>query len=280
MRIRLVGLGLVCAACVSGQYRHRFSWQNYCFDHPGSVVCPGHEYAVKRNRNGATGSLVSAAPSPIVGGIDWRFADPDSDALAGIHFSALSESPLGRALITELGAKQGLTEVDIEMLLDGLAGVDRIALSIRDNRILAMLTGRFPDLLPTQEADLKFAPIPGNMMLFGHAEAVDDALRRIATQAMPAGSVEFAEEWQATSEIWVIGSPGLVGPEAVNAGVKRFWMTLAVRDRLSSDLAFEFDAAPGVDTVQALQTALGPATVEGTAIHTRVSVNAAEARQK
>jgi hypothetical protein len=281
MRIRLLGLGLACAACVCGQYRHRFSWQNYCFDHPGSVVCGGHEYAVKRNKSGATGALVSAPPSPMVDGIDWRFADPDSDALAGIHFSALSESPLGRTLITQLGAKQGFTEADIERLLDGLAGVDRIALSIRDKRIVAMLTGRFPDPpLPTQEAGLKFAPISGNMMLFGHAEAVDEALRRIATQAMPAGSVEFAEEWQATSELWLIGAPGLVGPEAVNAGVKRFWITLAVRDRFSSDLALEFDAAPGVDTVQALQTALGPATVEGTAIHSRVSVNAEEARQK
>src|ERR1041384_4263608 len=113
MRLRLIAVGLACVAGVCGQHRHRFSWQNYCFDHPGSIVCSGHEYAVKRpgqKKNGASGGFVSAPPSPIVGGIDWRFADPDSDALAGIHFSALSESPLGRALIAQLGAKQGLTE--------------------------------------------------------------------------------------------------------------------------------------------------------------------------
>jgi len=118
--------------------------------------------------------------------IDWRFADPFPDVLVGFNFSALSASPLARRLIEQLGARQGLTEVDMRKIFDGLSGVDQGALSVRDNRIVVMFTGRVTDstvLVP--DADLKAVPVSGNAILIGHASAVDQAVERIAMKSPP-----------------------------------------------------------------------------------------------
>src|SRR5258708_36133185 len=157
MRTRVLGLGLVCAASLCGQH-HRFSWQEACFKNPSAVFCQGHEYFSKHpgtpSKDGASAD-VGTDPFPstpeevtpsviVVGAIDWRFADPQADALAGFNFSGLSASPIARALIAhlgaiQLGAEQGLTEADIQKVFDRLCGVDQVALSVRENKIVAMV---------------------------------------------------------------------------------------------------------------------------------------------
>jgi len=172
MRIRTLVLSLVWADSLCGQ--SRFRWQDYCFNHPASPVCRGHEYAIKKpkpGKDGASQNVVTnpypsptenITPSPVVaGGIDWRFADPLPDALAGFNFSGLSASPLARRMIAQLGATQGLTEVDMHKIFDGLSGVDQGALSVRGNRIVALFTGRVTDsTVIVPEADLKPCRFP------------------------------------------------------------------------------------------------------------------------
>ncbi len=207
----------------------------------------------------------------VVGGIDWRFADPVADALVGINISRLSASPLGGSLIAQLGANQGLTEADMLKIFEGLSGVDQVALSVRDNRIVAMVTGRFTNsTLPAPEAGLKAVPVSGNAMLGGHADAADQALQRIAMKSPP----------QANSELWAVGSPGLVGPQAVSAGMKRFSLTVSIRDRLASDVAFEINGVPNANTLGMLQTTFGNATLEGNVVHVRTSMEADDVEQR
>jgi hypothetical protein len=292
VKICVLALGFVWAVSLCGQ--SRFSWQDYCFKNPGAPVCRGNDYAVKppaRTKDSAPRNVVTSprpstsgtvAPSLIVvGGIDWRFADPFADALVGFNFRGLSNSLLTRSLIAQLGAKQGLTEADIQKIFDGLAGVDQVALSIRNNRMVALVTGSVADsTLPPPEAGLKAVPISGSGMLFGHADAVDQAVQRIAMKIPPTELTRLAEERQASSDFWAIGSAGLVGPQAVSAGVKRFSLTVWIRDRLTSDVALEFNRVPSANTLQKWQTKLGATTVEGNSIHLRVLMEADDVQQK
>jgi hypothetical protein len=291
MSVRIFALGLVCAASLFAQ-RRRFSWEDLCFKNPGSPVCRGNDYAVKPQpknappRNVVTNPFPSASPSAnpsliVLGGIDWRFADPFADALIGFNFSALSASPLARNLIAQLEAGQGLTEPDMQRILAGLAGVDQIAISVRNNRIVAMLTGRVTDsALPPSEAGFKAIRIPGNAMLIGHAGDVDQAAYRMAAKGPLSELARLAMERQLNGEFWAVGSAGFAGPQALRSGVKRFYLTVSVRDRLSSDVAFEFDAAPGAEALRMSQTTLGAATLEGNAIHARMSMEAGEIQQR
>src|SRR5947208_16231692 len=103
MRIRVLVLSLLWGASLYGQRGHRhFNWQNYCFSNPASPVCSGHDYAIKRPRaskNGpASGSGVTYSdPSsgdvtgtPILdGGIDWRFADAEAEAIGRFDLGGL-----------------------------------------------------------------------------------------------------------------------------------------------------------------------------------------------
>jgi hypothetical protein len=296
MTIRMLALGLVWAAMLCGQ--SRFRWQDYCFKNPASPVCRGNDYAVKppapakdtAPRGVVTNPLPStpqaAKPSIVkpslivVGGIDWRFADPFPDALVGFNFSRLSASPLTRSLITLLGARQGLAEADLQKIFDGLSGVDQVALSVRNDRIVAMVTGSVADALPAPEAGLKAVPLTGSAMLVGHADAVDQAMQRIAMKGPPTELTRLAEQRQASSEFWAIGSAGLGGPQLASAGVKRFLLTVSVQNRLISDLALEFSGVPSASTLRTWQTKLGAATVEGNAVHVRTSMEAEEAQQR
>jgi hypothetical protein len=288
----------VLAASLCGQ--SRFSWQDYCFKNPGAPVCRGNDYAVKPPapaKNAAPSGVVTSPSSPtpravssprtatpsliVVGGIDWRFADPFADALVGFNFNRLSSSPLARSLITLLGARRGLSEADIQKIFDGLSGVDQVALSIRNNRIVVMVTGSVAgSTLPAPEAGLKAVPTSAGGMLFGHPDAVDQALQRMAMKSPPTELARLAEERQASSEFWAIGSAALVGPQAVGAGVKRFFLTVWFRNNLTSDVALEFNGVPSPNALRTWQTKLGAATVEGNAVHARASMEADEVRQK
>jgi hypothetical protein len=289
--MRILALGALCAASLCGQ--QRFSWQDACFKNPAAPYCPGHEFAVKpappsaAPRSVVTGHSFSstqrgAAPAMIVvGGIDWRFADPFPDVLVGFNFSSLAASPLARSLISQLGARQGLTDADLQKIFDGLAGVDQVAFSARGNQVVVMVTGAVADsTLPAPEAGWKAVPISGNAMLVGTAGAVDDAVRRINMKVPPSELTRLAEERQASSEFWAVGSAGLIGPQLLSAGVKRFSLIVSVRDRLISDVAFEFNGMPDERTLRMWQSRLGNATLEGNALHLRMAMEADEVQAK
>jgi len=298
VRILILVLGWVSAVCLYGQ--SHFSWQDYCFKNPASPVCKGNDYAVKHPRaaqdnssksvvvspfqstsQGAKSSLVKPA-SIIVGGVDWRFADPFADVLVGFNFSRLSASPIARNMIAMAGAKHGLRPAEIQKVFDGLAGVDQIALSIRSNRVVAMVTGSVADsTLPVLEAALKIAPVSAGAMLVGHASTVDQAIQRIAMNGPSTEWIRSAEARQASSEFWAIGSAGLVGPQATGSGVKGFSLTVWIRDRLTSDVSLEFSGAPSAGTLAMWRTKLGNgAVVEGKTLHLRTSLESDEIQEK
>lgn len=306
MRIRIIALGLVWAACLHGQARN-FSWQDLCFKNPAAPVCQGNDYAVKPQKKEAptpsvvtNGSLstprgVKASPANrssanpalnpsliAVGGIDWRFADPFADAVVGLNFSGISTSSLVRGMITMLGAKQGLTEADTQKLFDRLSGVDQAAISVHNNRMVAMITGSVADAgLPAPEAGLKAVLVSGGAMLIGHAEAVDQAMQRIAMKGPATALTRSYEARQGNSEFWTVGSARSAGPQAASAGLKQFALTVWIRNRVTTDLTLELNGVPSANALRTWQAQLGSAaTVEGNAVHVRTSLEADEVQQK
>jgi hypothetical protein len=299
----MIAVGLVCTASLWAQ---KFSWQDACFKNPGAPYCPGHDFAIKPQppteqkskgvvtntfspnanatpRGSRSNGNGTTAPALIsIGGIDWRFADPFPDALIGMNFSRLSGSPMARALVAQLGAQQGLNTADLEKIFDGLSDVDQVAISVHNNRMVAMITGQVTETaaMPVPEAGFKIVPITGNSMLLGHADAVDQAARRVAAPAWPSDLTRMAEERQASCEFWLIGSAGLAGPQAASTGLKRFTMAVYIRDRLISDIAFEFNGIPAPAVLKNLQTAVGPISVEGATAHYRMSIEASEVQQR
>jgi hypothetical protein len=116
-------------------------------------------------------------------------------------------------------------------------------------------------------------------MLVGHADAVDQAIQRLGIKGPPSELTRLAEGRQARSEFWAIASPGLVGPQAVSAGIKRLSLTVWIRDSVTSDVTFEFNGVPSANTLRTWQAKLGNATVEGNAVHLRMSMEAAEVQR-
>src|ERR1700693_3848416 len=200
MKIRILAFGLAWTLCLYGQHQ-RFSWQDSCFKNPGLPYCDGHDFAVKPNKDGKTpsagtspGTLPSMPSAVDAGGIDWRFADPSADALAVLKCSKLSASPLAHSLIDLLGANQRLSQPEVENIFRGLSGVDQVALSLREDRIVLLVTGRTPDpILPVPEAGWKAVSLAGNAILIGHAGAVDQAVQRLS-MASPLGEVAGRSE--------------------------------------------------------------------------------------
>jgi hypothetical protein len=284
MKIGILALGFVCAASVSGQHQ-RFSWQEACFKNPTAPYCDGHDFFVKptKNKDGTISSAGtwSAMPSAVdAGGIDWRFADPAADTLAVLSCSKLGASPIAHSVIDELGAGQGLGQPELQTIYRALSGLDEVALSIRADRIVLMVTGRTPDsILPAPEAGWKAVPLAGNVVLIGHTDMVDQAVQRLSI-ANPLGELaDMALHRPAESDFWAAGSSKLVGPEAVTAGVKLFTLTASIRDRLSSDTTFEFNGVPEASVIKAWLSTLADAKIEGNAVHVKMSKEADETRQ-
>jgi len=283
MRIRILAFGFVCAASLCGQHQ-RFSWQEACFKNPAAPYCSGHDFAVKPTKNGATpsaGTSPGTLPSTVdAAGIDWRFSDPSADTLAVLNCSKLSASPLAHSLIDLLGANQGLRQLDVQNIFRGLSGVDQVALSVREDRIVLLVTGRTPDsILPAPEAGWKAVSLAGNAILIGHADAVDQAVQRLS-MATPLGDLaDIALQRQADSDFWAVGSAKLASPEAITAGVKLFSLTASIRDRLTSDTAFEFNGVPEASPLRAWLSTLVDAKIEGNVVHVRMSKEADETWQ-
>src|SRR4029077_8029044 len=125
VNIRILAIGLACAAGLFGQYHRRFSWQDACFNNPRLPYCNGHDSAVRPTKGGdpktGTSSGTSSAMDPTVDadGVDWRFAAPSSDALAVLRGSQVSTSPVGHNLIDQLGATEGLSQADVQNVFRG-----------------------------------------------------------------------------------------------------------------------------------------------------------------
>src|SRR5258706_3466720 len=297
MRRRVLAFGIIgtlWAASLAGQ-RRRMSWQDACFNHPTARFCAGREFAVKpppRGKNARAGKGATAGdpsgfepeietPSVIVmGAIDWRFADPLADVLVGINASSLAAWPAARNVIARLGAKHGLTETDLNKIFEGLTGLSRIGLSVHDDRIVVMITGVGDSTFPALEAGWKSVPVGRNTMLVGHADAVELAVQRIEVEEPPADRTRLGEGWQADGECWAMGSGGLAGPQAVSAGMKRFLLTVATRERISSNVALEFDGVPDANTLKLWPATLGGATIEGHMVHVRISMEGDELQQR
>jgi hypothetical protein len=292
MRIRILALGLFCVVGLSGQHR-RFSWQNYCFNNPASPVCKGRDYAVKRpprTKNGQTPGSAATNPDlstgempagPDVNGIDWRFADPEADALAGFDLTRLRNSPLARDLLARLGAGQGLSDADMQKVFERLSGVDRAALSMRGGRMVAVIVGRTMDaVLIAPDGGLKAVPVSANSMFIGHADAVDQAVRRLSINGPPSELTQAAWELQGSGEFWAVGKAGLAGSEADTAGMKDFSMTVSIGSKLAGDAAFQFEKEPPAGAVQLWQTTLGATTLEDGVLHVRLSMEPDEVKEK
>lgn len=292
MKLRVVALGLASALTLAGQ--HRFSWQDACFKNPGLPYCPGHEFAVKHKRNeknDAPGGVAKASaanpadeaatPSVVkVNGIDWRFADPDADAIAALDLTQI-RGPLARTIVNRFAAAQGLNETDTTRLFEALLSVQSIAVSVRSNRVLMMVGRRASDShTPTMPPGWKTAPVLGGGMLIGLAEDVDAAARRIAEQVRLGELASLAEERDAEGEFWAAGSGSLAGEAATRAGVKRFWLTVSMRDTLGAELVYELGHPAESAGPQNWPPTFGHPTVDGNLVRSAISIEPEELRDR
>jgi hypothetical protein len=215
----------------------------------------------------------------MVAAMDWRFVDPFADAVLGINFSRIVDSSLAQSLVAQLGAKAGMTEADVKKLFDGLSGLDQIALSVRGDKMVVMMTGSVTETSPPPpEAGMKVVSVSAGVMLLGTPDAVDQAMQRINMKVPLSDMAKSAQERQAGSEFWAMGSARLFGPQAQSAGLRRFFLTVWIRNNLISDLAFEFNGVPNPKALQGLSKLGG--TLEGNVLHARTAIEASELQQK
>jgi hypothetical protein len=215
----------------------------------------------------------------MVAAMDWRFVDPFADAVVGINFSRIVDSSLAQSMVAQLGAKAGLTPEDVKKLFDGLSGLDQIALSVRENKMVVMMTGSLTETSPPPaEAGMKVVPVTAGVMLMGTPDAVDQAFQRINMRVPLSDLAKSAQERQAASEFWAMGSARLFGQQAVSAGLNRFFLTVWIRNNLISDLAFEFNGVPNPKALAGLSKLGG--TLEGNVLHSRTAIEANELQQK
>jgi hypothetical protein len=110
------------------------------------------------------------SPTIDAAGIDWRFADPSADALAALDCSKLPASSFAHSVIDQLASARGLSSTDAQNIFRALSGVKQVALSVRADTILILVTGRPADaILPSLQAGWKSAPFGENTLLIGQA---------------------------------------------------------------------------------------------------------------
>jgi hypothetical protein len=288
MKLRVFILGLAWTYCLYGQRPPKgFDFDEACFRNPSLPYCTMRDFVNKpapATKGGKPAysvgtSMPGATATTDAAGIDWRFADPSADALGVLNCSNLSATPLAHSLIEQLGSNQGLTPQETQNVFRALSSVSQVAISIRENKILILATGRTADsILPAPEAGWKAVPLGGTTMI-GHADAVDQALQRLATDNPLGELAGTALQRTGDSEFWAVWSAKLASPEAVSAGVKRFALTASMRDRLTSDTVFEFDGAPDPGAMKGWMNTLGDAKIEGNAVRVRLSMEADESRR-
>ncbi len=293
-------LALACA--LTAPVFAQTTWQDRCFKNPGLPYCQGRDFAVKKQApapaptpaairgsgSGAPTRFSSPGTQPalqVIDAIDWRFADPFPDLLMGFTFSNLSKSTLAQTVVSDLAARSGLNADDVKKMFDSLSSVDHVVVSVKGQRVVAMITGSVTGMATAPaDAQVKSVPISGNAMLVGHPDAVDQALRRMSfgnNTAPQSDLTRAGAERQASADLWALGSPELVG--AAGSGMQRFSMSVIVRDRLWTDIGFEFATMPPpalARKMTAQPTPYGATVVEGNAIHMRLSMDENQVRQQ
>ena len=101
------------------------------------------------------------------------------------------------------------------------------------------------------EAGWKAVPVAPGAMMVGHAEAVNQALQRIATKAPLTELMRLAEQQRANTDFWVTGG----------------------------DTVIEFSGVPDANAVRMWSARAGAVTINGYTIQTGVSMEAAEVQQ-
>jgi len=290
--VRTLIAGLLLAASLHAQYGHqRFSWQEACYKNFGLPYCQGSDFAIKPQPKGkATSSrgvagdqdllpVANVTPAEIAAGaIDWRFADPSADTLIGFHARRIAAEPLARKVIAQLGANFGLTPVEIGNIVERLSGVEQVAISASQNQTVIMVTGRESDsTLPPIEPGWKATPVAGNAILVGQAEAVDQAIQRLAKNDPPGEMMRLAMKRQARNDFWTIGFAGLASRQTDSTKVKAFSLEVGIRDNVTSELALEFNGPPDAKALAAWDR---KGAIEGNAIHVMTTIEANEVQQK
>lgn len=299
MKLGITLAGLVCVAA----FGQKMNWQDHCFNNPGSPVCKGHEYAVKPapKENAPSGVTRTMFPSIQNGGprgqgnfgsggapimdalgsaMNWKFADPSADVIAGISVKALTASDLAKHLVGQLAIQGGLSQPDVDALFQKLSDTEQVTVSVKNNQVVAFVIGQVPDAivqsgsLTFADTGLKAVQVSRFAMLVGHVQAVDQALARIADGAPISGLTTLAEmRARSGAEFWAIGSAAFVLPEAARAGAMRSAMTVWIRDVVTTELAFDMNGAPTPAALRSAQARLGPVGVEGNTVFTRTAMN-------
>jgi len=286
-------MGLLVATSLFGQYgHHRFSWQESCFNNFSLPYCQGRDFGIKqpKGKNGSSRGVGGEVDFPatnvtaaevVAGAIDWRFADPSAETLVGFHAKKLAALPLGRKMVAHLETSLGLAPVEIDSLLERLSGAEQVAISVGQNQTVMMVTARESDSTPPPlEPGWKATPVYGNALLIGQAEAVDQAVQRIAKNDPPGEMMRLAMRRQANNELWVLGFPGQTGPEAGSPKVQGFSLELSNRDGFFiSDLALEYSAPPDAKTLGTWAAPL-KAAVDGNVVHASTTIESHETEQK
>jgi hypothetical protein len=286
VNFRAIALGFACAAGLFGQYNrgHHFSWQTACFNNPGLPYCQGRDFAnkpVKGRKAGATGNAWGGPTQPdedvipsviVAGGVDWRFADPAADVLVTMSFNNLEPSPLAQFVMSAFGASQGLTEMNMEEIIQAFSGVQQVALSLRGDQILMMVNGCSPDTtVPALEPGWKAVPA-GTSMVIGATAQVDLAIQRLSKDDPPPELARSAARRQANGDLWAASSGSAAGLDAVTAGAKRISVLASMRSRLTSESVFEFSHPPDGNAIAALVAGPGFASVEANAVRVKASI--------
>ncbi len=278
--MRLLALGFICACSLYGQsYGPKVKdFTESCFRNPALPYCNTRDFVPKPGAKNATNpygaATATAQPSTDSAGIDWRFADPSADSLSVLDCKQLYTSAPGRALIGQLASSQGLTAMQTEDLLRTLSGVGNVALSIQQDAVLIMVTGRAPDaVLPALESGWKSLPLGENAVLVGPTAAVDQATKRLAADAQLAGFPLAAQQRPADAGFWMAAPAKLAGQDAVTAGAKQIELTASFADPFSSVTAFHFDAAPDPAPIRSWLNTLGGVSLQGNVIRARAYID-------
>ena len=253
-----------------------------CFRNPSLPYCAQRDFVIKagKGKGNEVAPPSTGKPTKDAAGIDWRFADPYADTVAVLDSNKLPAAALARSLINQLAANQGLNATEAQSVFRALSAVNQVALSVRDEKIVILVTGRPADaILPALERDWKAVTLGGDALLIGNSSAVEQASQRL-TMDIGLGDLPLAAQHRTGgSEFWMAGSAELAGQEAMSAGVKRFELMASMHDGLASDTVFEFDGAPDANAIQSWLGTLGGARLDGTAVHMTMSMNAEDTRQ-
>lgn len=287
MKLRVFLVSLAWAVCVYGQ-KKGFDFQEACFRNPSLPYCSTRAFVIKPPKNGEKpGPGYGGAPAeglaPVTidaAGIDWRFADPAADALGVLSWSKLPPESFAHSMVDQLASNLGINPTAVQNAFRALSGVNQVAISVRGDATLILVTGRPADaILPALDRGWKSANVGNGHLLVGRADAVDQALQRLSVASGLGELPQKAQQRCGDCELWVSGSAKLAGQEAANTGVKRFEVTASMQERFTTETVFEFDGAPDAGAIRVWLATLGEAKIDGNTVRAGMLIDAGAARR-